>query len=92
MAGNEDIDTLPPQDISNVFAAANLPSQSSYDTLKYKRAWHRAKRIRSSILSFGEIPDAQSRELSIALNYKEIASIMAVTGTILPKRYANVIT
>ena len=58
MAGNEDIDTPPPQDISNVFAAADLSSQSSYDTVKYKRAWHRAKGIHSSILSSGEIPDA----------------------------------
>ena len=92
MAGNEDIDTPPPQDISNVFAAADFSSQSSYDKVKYKHAWHRAKGICSSILSSGEIPDARSRVLSIALNYREIASIMAVTGTILPKRYANVIT
>ena len=82
----------PPQDIPNVFAAVYLLSQSSYDSVKYKRAWHRAKIIRSSILSSGESPDARSRSLSIALNHKEIASIMAVTGTILPKRYANVIT
>ena len=43
MAGNEDIDTPSPQDISNVFVAADLSSQSSYDTVKYKRAWHRSK-------------------------------------------------
>ena len=92
MAGNEDIDTPPPQDISNVLAAADLSSHSSYDTVKYKRAWHRAKGIRSSILSSGGSPDAQSRALSIALDHIEIASIMAVTGTILPKRYANEIT
>ena len=72
MAGNEDIDTLPPQDISNVFAAADFSSQSSYDTVKYKRAWHRAKGISSSILSSGESLDAQSRALSIALNHREI--------------------
>ena len=53
MADNEDIDTPPPQDISNVFAAADLFSQSSYDTIKYKHAWHRVKGIRSSILSSG---------------------------------------
>ena len=92
MYGNEEIDTPPPQDISNVFAAADLSPHSSYDTVKYKRAWHRAKGIRSFNLSSGESPDAQSRALSIALNHGEIASIMAVTGTILPKRYANVIT
>ena len=92
MDGNEDIDTPPPQDKSNVFASADLSSQSSYDTVKYKRAWHMSKGIRSSILSSGEIPDAQSRALYIALNHREIASIMAVTGTILTKRYANVIT
>ena len=92
MGYNEDIYNLPPQDISNVFAAADLSSQSSYDTVKYKRACHRAKGIRSSILSSGESPGARSRALSIALNHREIASIMAVTGTILPKRYANVIT
>ena len=92
MAGNEDIYPPPPQYISNVFAAAELSSQSSYDTVKYKHAWHRAKGISSSILSHGESPDASSRALSIALNHGEIASIMEVTGTILPKRYANVIT
>ena len=92
MGYNEDIYPPPPQDISNVFAAADLPSQSSYDSVKYKCAWHRAKGIRSSILSSGEIPDAQSRAFSIALNHIEIASIMAVTGTIFPKRYVNVIT
>ena len=51
-----------------------------------------AKGICYSVLSSGEIPDAQSRSLSIALNHIEIASIIAVTGTILPKQYANVIT
>ena len=61
MAGNEYIDTPPPQDISNVFAAADLSSQSSYDSVKYKHACHRTKIIRSSILSSGESPDACSR-------------------------------
>ena len=92
MGYNEDIDPPPPHDISNVFAAAYLSSQSSYDSVKYKHAWHRAKGIRSSILSSGGSPDTRSRALSIALNHREIASIMAVTGTILPKRCANVIT
>ena len=92
MASNEDIDTPPPQDISNVFAAADFSSQSSYDTVKYTREWHRAKGIRYSILSSGESPDARSRALPIALNNRKITYIMAVTGTILPKRYANVIT
>ena len=85
MAGNEDIDTPPPQDVSNVFAAADLSSQSSYNTVKYKCAWHRAKGTRSYILSSGESLDAHSRAFYIALNHLEIASIMAVTGTILPK-------
>ena len=85
MGYNEDIDPPPPHDISNFFAAADLSSQSSYYSVKYKRAWHRAKGIRSSILSSGESPEAQSRAFSIALNNREIASIMAVTGTILPK-------
>ena len=92
MAGNEYINTPPPQDISNVFAAADLSSQSSYDTVKYKRAWHRAKGISSSNLSSGKSTDAQSRALSIVLNHRGIASILAVTDTILPKLYANVIT
>ena len=92
MGYNEDIYPPPPQDISNVFAAADLLSQSSYDTVKYKFAWHREKGIRSSILSSGESTDAHSRALSIALNHREIASIIEVTGTIFPKRFANVIT
>ena len=70
MAGNGDIDTPPPQAVSNVFAAVDLSSKSSYDTVKYKRAWHRAEGIRSSILYSGESPDAKSRALSIALNHR----------------------
>ena len=85
MGYNEGIYPPPPQDISNVFVAADLLSQSSYDTVKYKREWHRAKGICSSILSTGGSPDAESRALSIALNHREISSIMAVTGTIFPK-------
>ena len=92
MAYNEDLDPPPPHDTSNVFAAAYLSSQSSYDSVKYKRAWHRAKVICSYILSSGESIDAHSRALSISLNHKKIASIMAVNATILPKLYANVIT
>ena len=69
MTGNKDIDPPTPHDISNVFAAAELSSQSSYDTVKYKRAWHRAKVICSSILSSWESPDTRSRALSIAPNH-----------------------
>ena len=87
MGYNEYLDPPPPQDISNVFQAENLSSQSSYDSVKYKRAWHRAKIICSSILSSRESPEVCSRAFSIV----EIASIMAVTGTILPKQYANAI-
>ena len=89
---NEYLDPPPPQDISNLFAVADLSSQSSYDSVKYKCAWHRGKGIRFLILSSGESPDAYSRALYIALNQREIVSLMAVIGTILPKQYANVIT
>ena len=92
MAYNEDIDLPPPQDILNVFAAEDLLSKLSYDSSKYKFAWHKAKVICSYILSAGESPDACSRSLSIALNNKEIASIMVVTGAIFTKIYANAIT
>ena len=85
MGYNENIDPPPPQDISNVFAAADLSSQLSFDTVKYKRAWHRAKIIRSSILSSGESLDARSRALSISLNHIEISFSMAVNRTTLPK-------
>ena len=53
MAYNEDLDLPPPQDISNLFSAADLSSCSSSDSKKYKRAWLKAKVIRSSILSAG---------------------------------------
>ena len=72
MADNEDLDPPPPHDISNVFVAAYLLSQSSYDTVKYKRAWHRAKGIHSSILSSGKSPDARSTALSIELIIKKL--------------------
>ena len=51
----EDINPPPPQDISNVFAPEDLLSQSSYDTVKYERAWNRAKGIHSSILYSGKV-------------------------------------
>ena len=92
MAYNEDLDLPPPQDISNVFAAADLLSLSLTNSNKYKRAWLRAKVIRSSISSTGECPDKCSISLSMAPNHKEIASIMAVTGAIFPKQFANAIT
>ena len=75
-----------------MFAAEDLSSCSSSDSAKYKCAWLKAKVIRSSILSAGEFTCACSRALSIALNHKEISSIMALTGAILPKIYAGVIT
>ena len=63
MAYNEDLDLPPPQDISNVFAAADLSSHSLYDSDKYKRAWLKAKVIQYSILSAGECPERRSRAL-----------------------------
>ena len=50
---NEDLDLPFPQDISNVFAEADLLSHSSYDSNKYKRAWIKDKVVRSSILYAG---------------------------------------
>ena len=88
----EDIDPPPPQDISNVFAVSDLSLHSSSDSNKYKHAWLMAKVISSSILSDGECPDSCSRALSIALSHKENASNMAVTGAILPEKYANAIS
>ena len=92
MSYKEDLDPPPPQDIPNVFAAADLSSRSSSDPDKYKRTWLKAKVSRSSILSAGELPDSCSRALSIALNHKDIAYIIAVTGAISSKKYANTIT
>ena len=89
---NKELDLPPPQDISNVFAAAELSSCSSSDSSKYKPVWIKAKVIRSYILSSRECPYACSRALSIVLNHKEISPIMAVTGIILTKQYANTIT
>ena len=73
MAYNEYLYPPTPQDILNVFAAEDLSSQSSSDSAKYKPAWHKARLIRFSILSAGEITYACSRALSIALNNKEVA-------------------
>ena len=85
MSDNEELDPPPSQDISNVFAAADLWSRSSSDSAKYKCEWIKVKGIRSFILPAGECLDACSRSLSIALNHKEIASIMAATGAIFQK-------
>ena len=67
---NEYLDPPQPQDIFNVFSAVDLSSHSSSDSDKYKCAWHKARVIRSSILSAGESPDACSIALSVALNHK----------------------
>ena len=67
---NRELDPPLPKDIYNVFAAADFLSRSSYDSAKYKRAWLKAKVIRSSILSAGECPDACSRALYIAPDHK----------------------
>ena len=56
MADNEELDPPPPQDILNVFAAADFSSCSSSYSNKYKRAWLKEKVIRSSILSSGGCP------------------------------------
>ena len=56
MADNEENHPPQPQDILNVFAAADLLSLSSSDSAKYKRAWLKAKVTRSSILSSVEYP------------------------------------
>ena len=69
MAYNKDLDPPPPQDISNVFAAAEFSSQSSSDSAKYKRARHKVKLIRSSILSAGESTDECIIAFSIAQNH-----------------------
>ena len=53
MADNEELDPPKPHDILNVFAAVDLSSRSSSDSAKYKRAWLKAKVIRSSILYYG---------------------------------------
>ena len=53
MADNEELDPSPPQDISNVFTAADFLSHLSSDPAKYKRAWLKEKVIRYSILSSG---------------------------------------
>ena len=92
MTYNEEIDPPPPQDISNVFAAADLTSNSSSDSATYKCVWIKGKVIHSSILSAGGCPDAFSRALSISMNHKEMASIMAVTGASFSKKYDNAIT
>ena len=70
MADNEELDTSPQQDKSNVLSAADLLSCSSSDSAKYKRAWLKAKVICSSILSAGEFPYVCSITLSIAPNHE----------------------
>ena len=86
MADNEELDASPPQDISNVFVALDFLSCSLSYSAKYKHAWLKGKVIRSYILSARECTYACSRALSISLNHKEIAFIMAATGAILPKK------
>ena len=92
MDDNEELCPPPPQDILNVFAEADLSSQSSSDSDKYKRAWIKTKVIRYSILYARKCPETCSRALSIALNHKEIAPIMVGDWRHFSKKYANTIT
>ena len=75
-----------------MFAASELLSHSLSYSAKYKRAWLKAKVIRSYILSTGGCPDACSRALSIAPNNQEIPPIMVCDRRHFPKKYANAIT
>ena len=61
MDDNEDIYPPPTHDISNVFVAVDLSSPSSFYSVKYKRAWLKAKVIRFSILFSQECPDTFSK-------------------------------
>ena len=70
MADNEELDPPPPQNILNVFAAADWLSCSLSDSAKHKLSWIKAKVICYSILSSREYPDACSTSLPIALNHK----------------------
>ena len=72
VADNEDIDLPPPQEVSNVFAATDLSSCSSYYSNKYICGCLKAKLIRSCILFDRECPDACSRALSIAPNHEKL--------------------
>ena len=92
MADKEELYPTPPQDIPNVFAAADLSYCSSSYSAKYKRAWLKAKVICSYILSDGECPDACGIALSIAPNHKVIAPIIVGDRRHFPKKYANAIT
>ena len=47
---DEDLDPTPPQDISNIFAAADMSSHLSSDSNKYKRAWLKTKLIHRLIV------------------------------------------
>ena len=75
-----------------MFAAEEFSSCSSSDSAKYRRACLKTKVNHYSILSAGGCPDAFSRALSISMNHKEMASIMAVTGASFSKKYDNAIT
>ena len=50
IADNEELYPPSPQDMSNVFAATDLSYRLSYDSVKYKRTWLKAKSIHSYIL------------------------------------------
>ena len=90
LVNNEEEEPPLPQDLTNVFEAADLSSRSSSKSSQYKSDWHKAKKIRASILSAGAHDDC-SRALSIALNHKDISPIITKTGAIVPQEYAGVL-
>jgi hypothetical protein len=90
LVNNDEEESPLPQDLTNVFEAADLSSRSSSKSSQYKSDWHKAKKIRASILSAGALDDC-SRALSIALNHKDISPIITKTGAIVPQEYAGVL-
>ena len=91
MEDNKELDTLRSQDILNVFAAAELPYHSSSDSAEYKRAWPKAKVIRSSILSAGECLTHVVEHYPLYLIRKNVFPLWLATSAIFPKQYSNAI-
>ena len=80
MAYNEDLDPPPPQDISNLFAAADLSSRSSSDSAKYKRAWLKAKLIHSYIYLLGDVQTHAVDNYPLQQIIKKLDPLWLVTG------------
>ena len=87
MADNEELYPPTPQDIYNVFAAADLLSHSSSDSAKYKCDWIKEKKNRSSIYLLGNSQTHAVEHYPLHRIIKKFPPLWLITCTIFQNKW-----